>query len=487
MRQFLDIGRGAYSRLSPEARARAGWFLRLVPTSLKYGATYRTWRERIEATRADSHYLRSYRDLARVSLVRAAYEGSPYYREMFRALFGRSFRPELTVHDEVWSRIPVLNSRTLMQHRERMCTVSPDKLDPGSTGGTSGEPIKFYLDRDRSPIELAFVHEVWARAGYRTGDPRCVLRGVELYGSGRRHMQYDASLGELRCSVFHLSDEVMRAYRDEIAGRGIEFIHGYPSAIALFASFLLRSGLGPMRNIRGVFPISERLYPPYRDVVARAFDRAMIVPFYGLSEKVAFARERADEPDAYEFEPLYGYTELLDENGAEVTEPGRNGRIVSTGLLFRGMPLIRYDTGDSAELAQLPDFKNGYRLAVRRIAPKHGQEFFVGRDGTLIPLSGVLQISDELFDIREYQFYQDKPGEAVLRVVPQPRSSPDFTSYLDLINRKARGELNLTLEIVGEIPKTRRGKRRFIEQRLDLSRASRKLNLAYDAALVEQQ
>jgi len=485
MGHFLDIARGAYSRLSPEARARLGGLLQVVPTSLKYGGTYRKWRDHIATAGVDEPYLRAYRDRARIAVVRAAHAHSLYYREMLTALFGTAFRPEHVVHDDAWSRIPVLRSSTVVQQGERLCTVSPDTLDHGSTGGTSGEPVKFYLDRTRSPIELAFVHDVWSRAGYRTGDPRFVMRGVELHDSGGAHMQYDPSLGELRCSIFHLTDDTMRAYRDAIVARRIRYIQGYPSAIAIFASFLVRSGLGPLRDVRGVFPISERFYDAYRDVIARAFDRAAIVPFYGLSEKVAFAPERPGTPDTYDFDPLYGYTELVDDSGHVVTTPGESGRIVSTGLLFRGMPLIRYDTGDTAELVSLPTAGNLHRLGVCAITPKHGHEFFVGRHGTLIPVSAVLQISDEMFGIREFQFYQDRPGEAVLRVVPLPQSTPNFRAYLDLIVRKAQGELDVTLEIVERIATTRRGKRRFIEQRLDIGRVGRALSLAYDVERIE--
>ena len=83
-----------------------------------------------------------------------------------------------------------------------MCTRPPEELDTGSTGGSSGKPVKFYLDRNRSPIEYAFVHDAWSRAGFRAGDPRCVFRGVELSNADKTHMQYDPALAELRCSVF---------------------------------------------------------------------------------------------------------------------------------------------------------------------------------------------------------------------------------------------------------------------------------------------
>lgn len=485
MSGVLDIARGAYSRMPPGLRLKLGGVLRFLPADLQYGSTYRGWRARIAAARMDPESVRLYRDHARAELVQAAFARSPRYREVLTRTFGDAFDPARAAEESVWQRIPVLTGAEVGAEAERLCATPPERLDPASTGGTSGQPVKFFLDRNRSPIEIAFYHEAWSAAGYRTGDPRCVFRGFEIDGRGEAALAYDAGLRELRCSVFHLTDAVMRSYHDAIVRRSIRFLHGYPSALGIFASFLLRSGLGPMRQIDGVFPISERLYPSCRDTIARAFDRATLVATYGLSEKVAFAAERPGEPDIYAFDPLYGYTELLDGAGRAITEPGRRGRVVSTGLLFRGMPLIRYETGDSAELVALPGPENGYRLALRDITPRHGQEFFVGASGALISLSGALQISDEMFGIREFQFHQDTPGRAVLRVAPIAGAAPNFDAYLSRFNRKAGGELALAVEVVDAIPTTRRGKRKFIDQRLDIARAGRDAGLGYELAEVE--
>jgi phenylacetate-CoA ligase len=352
-----------------------------------------------------------------------------------------------------------------------MCTRPPETLDTGSTGGSSGQPVKFYLDRNRSPIEYVFVHDAWSRAGFRPGDPRCVFRGVELSNAEATHMQYDPALAELRCSVFHLTDATMRGYYDEIVDRGIRFIHGYPSAIAIFAAYLARADLAPFSQIAGVFPTSERFSADQHDIVRQAFDRATLVPFYGLSEKVAFACALPDDADVFAFDPLYGYTELVDDTGAPVVLPGACGRIISTGLLFPGMPFIRYDTGDSAQLVAAPHAANGHRLTVRGITPKHGTEYLLGRSGTLIAVKGIISnLQGTAYGIWEYQFYQDTPGEAVVRLVPLTGVT-DFSSYRDLLNRKLAGELHMVVEIVDRIAMTPRGKRKFIDQRLDLTRA----------------
>jgi phenylacetate-CoA ligase len=471
MNNLLDVARGAYSRLPPQTRSTLASFLRFVPEDLKWGSSYRTWRALLAEARNKPDLVREHQDRARLAMIRAAAHGSRYYRALFEGTFGREFEPARLLADTNWARIPVLSSASVVAHARDMCTRPPETLDTGSTGGSSGAPVKFYLDRNRSPVEYAFVHDAWSRAGFRAGDARCVFRGVELSNADETHMQYDPALAELRCSVFHMTDATMRGYHDAILARGIRFIHGYPSAIAIFASYLSRAGLAPMRQIAGVFPTSERFSADQHEIVGRAFDQATLVPFYGLSEKVAFACALPDDPDVFAFDPLYGYTELVDDSGAAVVAPGACGRIVSTGLLFPGMPFIRYDTGDSAQLVQTPQAANGYRLMVRSITPKHGTEYLLSRSGSLIAIKGIISnLQGTAYGIREYQFYQDRPGEAVVRLVPLSGVT-DFSSYRELLNRKLAGELHMTVEIVERIATTPRGKRKFIDQRLDLQRA----------------
>jgi phenylacetate-CoA ligase len=487
MNQLIDIARGAYSRLPPRTRSKLASFLRFVPEDMKWGSGYRGWRAQLTAARNDPALIETQRKRAHMAMIAAAQRTS-YYQALFEELFGADYAPERLLDATNWTRIPVLTGATVLAHARDMCTRPPEELDTGSSGGTSGKPVKFYLDRNRSPIEYAFVHDAWSRAGFRAGDPRCVFRGLELSNADPAHMEYDPALAELRCSVFHLTDATMRGYYDAIVRRKIRFIHGYPSAIAIFAAFLIRAGLAPLSQIAGVFLTSERFDSTQHDIVRQAFAGATLVPFYGLSEKVAFASAQAGNPHVFEFEPLYGYTELVDEQGIPVVTPGTSGRIVSTGLLFSGMPFIRYDTGDTAELVALPGPTNGYRLTVRDIRPKHVTEYLVGRSGSLVAIKGIISnLQGTAYGIREYQFFQDAPGEAIVRLVPLGRSAADFSAtdfsnYRDLLNRKLAGELHVAVEVVNRIPMTSRGKRKFIDQRLDLAAAQAALRAGRDAA-----
>jgi phenylacetate-CoA ligase len=290
----------------------------------------------------------------------------------------------------------------------------------------------------------------------------------------------------VRFSIFNLTDEAMARFHDAILADDIRFLHGYPSAIGMFASYLMRSGKGPMPQVKAVFLMGERLYPNYRLAIEKAFPNAAITPFFGLSEKCAFAVEVNNSPDVYDFEPLYGFTELLDSDNRPVTEPGQRGRIVTTGLLFKGMPFIRYDTRDEATLIEKPAAANGWRLRVERIVPRRGHEFLVSKDNRLIPILALVVFGDEMNGIAEFQFVQDTPGRAVLKIVRRPGTpDADAQRFIDLLARKTAGEIEIAPEYVAGLPPSPRAKRRFIDQRLDVGAIENAMNLAPDQVAKE--
>src|SRR5262249_16840128 len=131
----------------------------------------------------------------------------------------------------------------------------------------------------------------------------------------------------------------------------------------------------------GVLPASETLFGNQRKCIGEAFGGRPILPFYGLSERVAIAGESPGRPGVYLFEPLYGITEALDEDGAPVPPAGQRAKIVGTGFTSAGMPLTRYQTGDYAGPVAPASAENGYKLEARGISSRWSQEFVFGARG----------------------------------------------------------------------------------------------------------
>lgn len=466
----LDIARGAYVRSPKALRDVVSPALALLPVSLKYGRAYQTWRGAIARSRSDARFAQKRRLGALRALLVNAYAGSPFWRERISQALGT--RPDLTQADfDTLRALPLLTKEDVRSAGEKALAKPAATLDHASTSGSSGQPLLFWLDKDRSPREFAFVNDVWARTGYREGTARCVLRGLLLADVDRHPYEWEASLKELRCSPFAMTASRMNLYLDQIEARGIAYLHGYPSAIEVLCRHIWQTGRQLKRPIKGVFPISEPLFQHQRDAIRAALPEATIAPFYGLSERVLFASEIAGAEDVYAFEPLYGHAELIGRDGQPVTREGQRGRIVGTGFISTGMPFIRYETGDTAELVRLPDEHNAWRLKVRAITPRRQPEFLVGAEGNHIVTPTIVPVHpDKFFGVSEFQFYQDAPGRCVVKVVPRTGcGEPEARLFVDELQGRVGAGLRFDLALVSELAGNARGKRPFIDQRLNLA------------------
>lgn len=468
---LMDVARGAYVRSPVAVRRSLAPLVSLVPTQMKFGRTYRTWRERIAYAHADPAYANAQHLAALRTLMQKAHAGSPFYRDLIDGSLGRGF--DLSRIEPVdLQRLPVLRKEELRAAGERALAVPRARLDDGYTAGSNGEaPFAFYLDKDRSAREMAFVYDGWARVGFAENTAKIVLRGFGLDPKGQYVSEWEPALKELRLSVFPMTMDDVRLYLNLIDERGVEYLYGYPSAIELFCRQLHRLKRRPRVPFKGILPISEPLYPHQRRTIAAVLGPVPIAHFYGLSEKTLFARE-IDETGTYDFNPLYGLAELVDEDGQAVTEPGREGRLVGTGFLSTGMPFIRYDTEDRARLVALPSPENGQRLRVCALTPRRKPDFLIAADGTRVVTIDFTPESPCYFDgLEEYQFRQERPGYVTIRYIPTADGSEkDALRIAAFLQKRTHDRIVFGVERVTQLAGGRAGKRAFIDQRLDISR-----------------
>ena len=470
MGRLLNIARGAYARSPNGLRRALAPVVALLPNRLKYGSAYRAVREEIVASRNDPA-MAAREHLARLrALVAKAHAASPYYRGLVEAALGPN--PDLSqfTHADL-ARLPVVTKADLIAAGEAALAEPAEQLDVARTSGSNTEqPFVFWLDRDRSVREIAFVHDVWARVGYGPGEPMAVLRGLREEQDDWQ-IEWEPALNELRLKVIPLTIVEASRYLDEIDRREIRFLYGYPTAIEVFCRHMLRLGRRPRLPLKGIMTISEPLFPRQRHLFETVLGNVPVVPFYGLSEKAAFAGELPDEPGTYEFEPLYGYAELVDPDGRPLDRPGTEGDLVATGFLSTGMPFIRYNTMDRATLVQAPSAANGFRLRVSDINPRRRPQFLVDKMGERVIAIELMPDKMEILEgIDEYQLFQDEPGRCLLKFIPSDSGSvADAERLRDHLVEMLEGRMQIDIRQVGRLLLGQSGKRSYIDQRLDMS------------------
>ncbi len=96
-------------------------------------------------------------------------------------------------------------------------------------------------------------------------------------------------------------------------------------------------------------------------------------------------------------------------------------------------------------------------------------EVVVTADDRLIPITGLNVHTDAFDNVAQYQFYQEKKGELILRVVRLPSyTEGDTRAILQALQAKFRSGMEVRVVFVPEIEKTRRGKHRMLDQKLSV-------------------
>ena len=104
--------------------------------------------------------------------------------------------------------------------------------------------------------------------------------------------------------------------------------------------------------------------------------------------------------------------------------------------------------------------------------PRRKPNYLVAADGNRVVTVDLTPEDPRLFGrVEEFQFYQEKPGEVLIRYIPTPGAgAADAESLAAYLEARTHGSIRFRVAEVERIAAGRGGKRAFIDQRLDLGR-----------------
>jgi phenylacetate-CoA ligase len=372
-----------------------------------------------------------------------------YYRECY----GGKRVGSLAEFEEV---IDFIGKDDILANYKQFINRNVDLKDyeTGTTGGTSGKPLMFITPRERYVVEMATMHSLWERAGYQFST-RAVIRNHRLEDS--RSFLINPLTREVVFDGFRLTDEYFSFVYNTIRRFRIKFIHCYPSTAYEFVTFMQRSGLDTS-FIAAFLSGSENIFDYQRDLIQDQMG-IRFYNWYGHSEKLVLAGYCMGT-NHYHVEPTYGYFELVDEDGRVVRKPGGFGEIVGTSFHNRGMPFIRYRTGDFAELVDDHCHACGRQLPViKNIQGRWSGNRIYNADGTFVTTTA-LNLHSNLYQvINGIQYLQERKGELTVLVVKSSDYTPDHEASLYRhFKNKLRPDTTVIVRYVDQLLRKPNGK-----------------------------
>jgi phenylacetate-CoA ligase len=429
----------------------------------RYGAPYRrATAELLDSERWSPERMRAFQDARVRQLVSWAYERSPFYRRHWNAV---GVRPTDIRGVADLPRLPAVDKAVVREHEAEMLTA-PRQRDwlNGHTSGTTGSPLSVWYDRETCIMTNAVDRRQKVWGGMREGDWIGLFLGRTVVPLGQTTAPFwrvNQVQQQVWFSSFHLSDELLPSYLNEIRARRLQFLEGYPSTLFILARYLERRH--ETLPMRAVFASSETLLPVQRDTIERAFN-CRLFDYFGHAERVAFATEceyHAGKHLAEEF----GAVEVTDVDGIPVRE-GEAGYLVGTSLTNHAMPMIRYRTTDVTAFLLEPCPCGRTLRRIRDVTTK-AEDIVITPEGRMISPSVLTHPFKPLVQVLKSQIEQDRLDRILVRIVPSSEFTPDDRTHLIGELRARLGPtMSIDIEIVDDIPRDRSGKYRWVISRV---------------------
>lgn len=347
-----------------------------------------------------------------VALFRRAYKHSAFYQKLYRES-GISISD---VHDLTdIKKLPIID-RQLIKHEVNNIYHGFDFLKvKGLTSGTSGSPLTVYRTPFNIAREQAYIRQYRARFGYRTGQPLLSIRGA--LGKNNKFEFYKKA-NILYISSPNINPENIHTYHKMISDFAPVAVEAFPSYLYKLVLELEKSGLS--LSIPNAFTSSETFYGFQRDKI-EPYLQTRVHDWYGNVERTIGVAQ--DEKNEYQPLPLYSVNEFEQD------------RVITTGLINRAFPLIRYAVDDKLIVEGHDFLENIVAPRILRIEGRAGDTVEL-RDGSVVgcmdhAFKGVNHL--ETAQIHQYLNERERPLDIKLVVTPafKPQDENQLRSNLE--------------------------------------------------------
>jgi len=382
----------------------------------------------------------------------------PYYQNLFKKL---AFDPDSIQTLQDLQKLPLTDKSVIREHTEALKADNAVGLSRFNTGGSSGEPLVFYIGKKRVSHDVAAKWRATRWWGVDIGDPEIVIWGspIELGAQDKIRLIRDKLLRTQLLPAFEMSEEKVAGFIETIQSVRPKMLFGYPSALAHIAKQAEKSAkkLDDL-GIKVAFVTSEKLYDHQRQVIEKVFN-CPVANGYGGRDAGFIAHQCPQGNMHITAEDII--VEIIDTNG-QVLPAGEAGEIVVTHLATRDFPFIRYRTGDVGVLSD-EQCTCGRGLPVLQDIQGRTSDFIVAQDGTVLHGLALIYVLRDLDGIEEFKIIQHTKDHTEIQLLTNARFNRSVEdSIIDALKARLGQTVKIDIHYVDTIEKEKSGKFRYV-------------------------
>jgi len=354
-----------------------------------------TWLQDFSALPDDDR--RAWQQERLAEVLRHARDSVPFYRRVFMGA-----DPSRTALAD----LPVVDKALIRRDQDafRSDGWRSRRYIVKTTGGTTGDPWRYELDRTAWAHMYGAALHLWGQTGYRYGERVAVLGtppSLIAGGRGWKARLRRAIERRVHPSSGVATDRESSLRHVKAASRSHAVLwYGYAGMIAAMADSVLAEGVELRGRPRAIVTTSEPLLPEWRRRIELAFG-VPVFDQYGCNDGGVLAQTCAR--GRFHLADNVSIVEVLD--GDSPCPPGTEGDVVVTNLHARVLPFLRYRVGDRAVLADgsCPCGRSGPTLA--RVIGRSGDRVRLPGGGE-VSLPGLTSAFWEAPNVRRWQLVQ---------------------------------------------------------------------------------
>jgi phenylacetate-CoA ligase len=313
-----------------------------------------------------------------------------------------------------------------------------------TTSGSTGRRTTTYYDR-KSWLIGKFLLKLRARiaCGLKPSDR------LAVFSEGKAHNSFFNEFF-LRERFFSILDPI-EEHLSEIEKYNPSAMYSFPSYFSLLAD-RKTNRINPSR----IFTSSEMLDLKTRKKIEGSF-KAELFDIYGCTEVKEIAWE-CQEHNGYHINSDWLLIEFIKDGKAMVEG---EGSIVVTSLYNQGMPLIRYELGDTGKLLE-GRCPCGRGLPLMAPALGRSVDYFILPDNSIISPYIMTCAVENIEGMKQYQIVQEEKRVVIVNIIPNSQFNKESKQNIKSTLEQVLTGVAVYVNLVEEIAREENGKYRIV-------------------------